>query len=106
MEDKKIPLPKLKTTFMDGPALLIKTEYKDGGTALILRDPLTDEMLSVATVNLPSHKCKLMEGQVFIKNWSENEGMLEALQAAGVIGPVLEEVPTGFVKAQRVQVLV
>jgi len=106
MEEKKIPLPKLKTLLLDGPALLVKTEYASGGTALILRDPLTDEGLAVATVNLPDFKDKLEEDQVFIKNWSENEGMLEALQAAGVIGPVLDEVPAGFVNAQRVQVLV
>ncbi len=31
----------------------------------------------------------LADDEIVVKNWSENEGMHEALQAAGIIGPVL-----------------
>lgn len=39
------------------------------------------------------------DDEVTIKSWSENEGMAEALQAAGIIGPELRRVPTGRVEA-------
>lgn len=39
------------------------------------------------------------DDEVIIKGWSENEGMPEALQAAGIIGPELRRVPTGRVEA-------
>lgn len=36
------------------------------------------------------------DDEVTIKGWSENEGMAEALQAAGVIGPELRRLPAGW----------
>lgn len=39
------------------------------------------------------------DDEVMIKGWSENEGMPEALQGAGIIGPELRRVPTGRVEA-------
>lgn len=40
-----------------------------------------------------------VDDEVTIKGWSENEGMAEALQTAGVIGPELYRVKTGRVEA-------
>jgi hypothetical protein len=54
---------------------------------------------TVALEQLPA------EGHVFIKDWSENSGMLASLQAAGVIGDVVRVIPTGFVVAHEVPLL-
>ena len=97
-----------------GQKLVVKRgSYRNGVPALELVFAETDheagnmegEPWCVASVNLPEAACKLVKGQTFIKNWSENEGVLEALQEAGVVGPTLFEVQTGFVKAQAVQIL-
>jgi len=83
-------------------ACVRKATYPNGSTALRLLTP-DGETLAVATVALDILPD---EGNVFIKNWSENEGILESLQDAGVVGPVIRELPTGFVKAQEVKLLV
>lgn len=68
--------------------------YHDGSPALQLFGD-TGRMLT-ATVCL-DHAPR--PGHVMIKDWSENEGVLDALIGAGIIGKPVSEVPTGFVKA-------
>ena len=71
--------------------------YADGGRiALRLLCPDGD-LMAVATVNLP--EAPLPAGHVFIKNWSENAGILEALIAAQILDPPCGTVPTGYVEA-------
>lgn len=57
----------------------------------------------MATVNMPD--MDLADNEVAIKNWSENEGILECLQANGVIGPTKRRMPTGFVYVDVVDLL-
>ena len=76
--------------------------YPNGRRAMKLMDDSNGFPIMIATVNLPGHH--LEENEVFIKNWSENEGILEELQRLGVVGETLDEVPTGFVTAHRVKV--
>jgi hypothetical protein len=61
-----------------------KHRYGNGGVALVLenvnKEP--DDYIR-ATVNVPS--VSLSEEQVLIKTWAENEGLLEVLEAAGVV---------------------
>jgi hypothetical protein len=57
--------------------------YPNGRMALELIESESGESFLVATVNLPFKSVGPRE--VFIKTWSENEGVLEALQAAGVL---------------------
>ena len=54
-----------------------------------------DEVLLKATVNLPDHN--IPEGYVYIKDWSENEGVLKSLIAAKVIEAPEIFLPSGFV---------
>jgi hypothetical protein len=54
------------------------------------------------TVNLPDQH--LNEGEVFVKDWAENEPVVEALMALGVLRDTGREVISGFV-APRVMVL-
>ena len=57
----------------------------------------------VATVNLPA--VSLGESEVIIKNYSENEGVLEFLQENEIVGPVKREVQTGWVTCPIVDLL-
>ena len=69
--------------------------YQNGMTALELIDTEDDEVVMVATVNIPD--AQIEKDELIIKNYSENEGVLEALQKLGIIGPVLRTIRTGFV---------
>lgn len=82
---------------------LVKKEYGNGRTALQLT-ALNGEPLCVATVNL--EQADVPEGHVLIKDYSENQGVLDALIKAGVVGKPISEVPTGFVMVQLCRLLV
>jgi hypothetical protein len=66
------------------------------------------EPVAVATVNMPKYPdLKLGPDVAFIKDYSENEGLLQALIDAGIVlidddGP-LDVVPSGFVQIPLVQ---
>jgi hypothetical protein len=51
--------------------------------------------VAVATVNLP--ELVLAADEVLIKDYSENEGLLELLVTSGVVSPPLREVQSGYV---------
>jgi len=76
--------------------------YNNGRLAITLITE-TGEPMAVATVNLPDEDI-MYDSHVFIKDWSENEGMLDALVRSGVISPELHEsVSTGHVYAYEAQ---
>ena len=61
-----------------------KYTYSNGGAAIVLENVNNEPDDYVkATINVPG--VNLSEGQVLIKNWSENEGLLEALEIAGIV---------------------
>lgn len=91
----------LDADYIRGGVTVHVTSYGNGSTALILRDR-NGEQLGVATVALDESP---EPGNVFIKDWSENSGLLAALQRAGVVGPVVRELPTGYVTAYEVPLL-
>ena len=63
--------------------------------ALPLYDATDGEPVAVATINLP--ELALAADEVVIKDYSENEGMLATLVAAGVISAPLRTVPLQYV---------
>jgi|APSaa5957512576_1039674.scaffolds.fasta_scaffold12820_6 hypothetical protein len=67
-------------------------EYSNGRIAIELVDP---EPIAVATVNLPD--VVLKDDEVIIKDYSENEGVLDALVEAGYVSKPIDWVRTGFV---------
>jgi hypothetical protein len=77
--------------------------YPNGRTGLLLVDPKTGESVAVATVNLPDED--LEPGQVFIKDYSENSGMLEALEKAGIVKATGEVGHSGFVQLPKATLL-
>lgn len=57
--------------------------YVEGGVAIQLVDADDGQPVITATVNLPNHPP--LDGHFWLKTWGENEGLLVALGAAGVI---------------------
>lgn len=72
-------------------------QYGNGRTAIQLVDKEDGAPVCVATVNIP--EAKLEEGEVIIKDYSENKGILSVLVRAGIIEPSHRTIPTGFVEA-------
>ena len=71
-------------------------KYGNGRHAITLDEVGTGEPIAVASVNLPD--ATIEDDEVIIKNWSENEGVLELLVEAGIVTP-LRKLFTGFVQA-------
>lgn len=70
--------------------------YQHGGRiALQLFEHGTGDYIAVATVNMPDHQ--LTPSEVAIKNYSENEGVLDLLIEAGVLREPHRYVRNGFV---------
>jgi len=80
--------------FLDTDCTVQKRQYANGRVALSLVDE--EGPVATATVNLPN--VPLGKNQVLIKSYAENEGMLDALVASGVVKPTGETVRSGFVE--------
>ncbi|QLF83384.1 hypothetical protein SEA_NICEHOUSE_168 [Rhodococcus phage NiceHouse] len=87
----------------DEPAVVKVLGYGDGSKAL--RAFSTDgSMLFTATTFLEHDTPE--EGNVFIKNWSENEGVLECLIDQGIISEPIRIHQSGFVEVPECKLLV
>ena len=73
-------------------------------TAIILYHQATGEQWCVASVCLSQYRQAADE--VYVKNWSENEGLLDALVAGGIVENTGRVLPTGFVQANVCRLLV
>ena len=89
--------------FRQWDCLIEKAKYGNGRPALILTDSHTGDQVAVATVNLPNESAG--KNEVFIKNYSENEGMLVALQAAGIVRATGDFAVTDFALIPRCELL-
>ena len=74
------------------------TKYHNEQHALQLIEKSTGQAWATASVCLPS--AKIWEDEVFIKDYSENEGMILSLQQANIIG----KEPRGFHPSGHVQI--
>ncbi len=88
----------LNARYVHAPADLRKGRYGDGSIALQATSEY-GEPLCKPTVCLIDYGEKPAAGNVFVRDYGENEGMLKALQDAGIIGTTVREVPYGFVTA-------
>ncbi len=78
----------------DYQVTLSTTEYRQGGTAIQLHDAEDGSPFATATVWMEG----LSEGEVAIKNYSENIGMLTFLVTNGIVEQPHREIHSGFVK--------
>jgi len=91
----------IKTKYLDDEVIFQRTSYADGSTALLLTSP-RGEQLMTATTSLAAYGDTPQPGHVFLKTWSENEGIYEALLEAGVIGEFTRVIPAGYAQALEV----
>lgn len=92
-----------KVKFMGWECDVRLAEYNNGRIAIELTHP-DDGPIAVASVNLPDEECE--PGHTFIKDWSENAGMTEALVEAGIVEVITRVQVTEWVDAAYVKVLV
>lgn len=83
---------------------IIKREYQNGRIALQLISKEDGELVTTATINIP--EIELNENETIIKDYSENEGLLDELIKAKVVTIPTKGVRTGFVVAPIVKVLI
>ena len=72
--------------------------YRNGHRSIHLVDKETDEPIACATLNIPWYP--LDEDAVIIKDYSENQGMMDALREAGIIEPMGIQVSAGYAEAE------
>jgi hypothetical protein len=87
-------IKKPQTVTFNGETLTpIIGQYANGQTSiqLIDQDGIPYMVASVA------HDVNIARNEVIIKNYSENEGILEALIEAEIIDNPFDEIPTGYV---------
>ena len=94
---------------------VIPARYRNGIIALKLVEwedgyPVP---IAVATVNLEDYEDEILDAisvtgnnYTFIKDYSENEGMLDALVKAGIVSEPLGFYHTGYVTCPLVEVLI
>lgn len=68
-------------------------KHAAGGTAIRLVDEETFEPIAVATVWVEG----LEDGEVAIKDYSENKGMYRSLLSAGIVELAHREIASGYV---------
>ena len=90
--------------FKEWPCEIYMKRYVDGNPCLQLTHATESYPVATATTNIAGFK--VPDGYILIKDWSENEGMLECLTKAGVIEPTGEKVSTGFVQAHVAKLLI
>jgi hypothetical protein len=89
-------------TFHGWKCAVSKSTYANGDrVALSVYDADDMEPICTASVNLPDFKSAGLDAgtHVLIKDWSENDGILDALVEAGFIEPPTRQVGTGYVFA-------
>jgi len=90
--------------FKDWNCIVTKERYAAEQNALSLTDAEDGSPVATASVCLPEHPQD--EDEVYIKSWSENEGMADVLVAAGIIAEAHNVLPTGHVQATVHKLLV
>ena len=70
-------------------------KYENGRTAIQLNDAIDGHPYAVATVNMPN--VLLADNEVLIKDYSENQGVLDFLIKYNVVTPTPNGVQSGFV---------
>ncbi len=90
-------MPKVK--FLNYECTVVFDRYHNGRIALRLAAGPYNH-IAVASVNLPKEPCP--EGEIWIKDYSENTSMVDALTKAGVIDPMPTAITrSGFVTIGR-----
>ena len=91
-------------TFLNYKCNIVKEQYANGRTALLLIDADDNEHVATATVNLPDDD--IPEKYVAIKDYSENEGMLNLLIKEKIVAQPVEHINSGFINIPICKLLI
>ena len=92
----------VKSKYTDEDVVLEFAKYSNDSPAIKLLS-LYGEPICTATVALDE---KPADGCVFLKGWSENEGIPESLVKAGIVELTGRTIPTGYCEAQEAKLLI
>lgn len=81
-----------------------KGKYRNDRTALSLENKKNGETILVATINIPEEV--IADDEVIIKNYSENEGILDVLVAAGIVSKPIRYVDSAMITAPICKLLI
>lgn len=81
--------------YYNGTVIIKLSRYANGNLALSLFDARNFCPVLKATSNLGADIVE-SDGELVIKNYSENEGVLKFLQINGIVGEVLRTAKSGF----------
>lgn len=84
--------------------IIEKAHYENKRIALRAVDAYNGEPVATITVNMPHLTCP--PGYTWIKNHSENEGIMEQLVEAGVLESPVADNPSGFVTVYLCKVMI
>jgi hypothetical protein len=90
--------------YVKGTVSLEQDRYANNDRIALLLFAEDGEPLATATTNLSD--APLADNEVILKGWSENTGIPDALIRAGVVGPALRSIRTGFVEATVHELLI
>jgi len=93
----------LKTPYAEYNVYLKKGKYWNGQTSIVLIDDEDGCQVMVATVNIPD--AQLEKDEVIIKNYSENEGVLDFLIENGITSKPDRWIASGWVTCPVVKLL-
>ena len=93
----------VKSKYTDEDVILDLDGTYGNDSRAITATTLFGEPLFTATVALDELPA---EGCVFLKGWSENEGIPEALVKAGIVELTGRTIPTGYCKAVEAKLLI
>ena len=86
----------IKIKFQEWDCTLEFAKYANGRHALVLVEEIEPyEQVATATINLPNESIE--EDEIFIKDYSENSGMVKALMNANIIGESVRNIQLQFV---------
>jgi hypothetical protein len=80
-------------------------EYGNGTPAIRLNDAIDGSPVAVASVNLEGIS-KVETGEIAIKDYSENQGMLKALKDVGIVSEPIRHVKSGYVNIPVCKLLI
>ena len=85
-------------------ATVFHSKYPADGSICLVSDVGTENQ-QVYTVCLAADPAPLIPGNVWLKDWSENEGVPEALVEAGIVELTGVTWPAGYVYAKEARLL-
>ena len=93
--------------FKDWRCKLYLASYSDGNTALSMYDTEDGSAIACVTVNLVPVEPELLDDRalVYLKDYSENEGMLDLLVAEGIVKRTGHTRQSGYIEAPLVRII-